>query len=237
MTRERLFANDPMDWFRTGSPRYSPYHWQQMAAQARLAGTVIAEYSLPAGRNGAICIVGVGFGRELELIHNELSRSNESLPRFAAFDIHKGRLIKTKGKMDERKIGVDLWQGSMNHVPVSNSTFLATVCLETLVHADNLEQTLRELARITRPDGLIICNVPTSHTLPVDVAKSILVEGAPRALSRLKELLDHSQGFASRTSAYLPREIERTIRRCDLRTVEKESFAFGLYTFLVLQKA
>jgi len=205
-----------------------------MALQAGLAGVYLSEYGFHA--TDSVCIVGIGFGRDLIFVNDQLVHLGKVLPRVVGLDINLPRLVETKQKLKEEGITADLLVGSMNTIPVPADTFLATICLDTLVHADDLKQSLLELKRVTRPNGLIICNLPTSHTLPVDLLKSVIVEGLPRTMSLALERLISPNGFSARTTYYLPRQIDKVISSCDLEIVERKSFAYGMYTFLVIQK-
>jgi len=59
----------------------------------------------------------------------------------------------------------DVVEGSVTAMPFESRTFDAVVCADVLYHLDDDEAALREIARVLKPDGTIIINVPAHRWL------------------------------------------------------------------------
>ncbi|OOG41317.1 class I SAM-dependent methyltransferase [Rhodanobacter sp. C05] len=62
---------------------------------------------------------------------------------------------------------VDLVQGSLTALPVPDARANLTICALVIGHLENLEQSLAELRRVTRPGGTLLCSDvhPIGHAL------------------------------------------------------------------------
>ncbi|MEO8997721.1 MAG: class I SAM-dependent methyltransferase [Rhodanobacter sp.] len=62
---------------------------------------------------------------------------------------------------------IDLVQGSLTALPVPDARANLTICGLVVGHLENLQQSLAELHRVTRPGGMVLCSDvhPTGHAL------------------------------------------------------------------------
>lgn len=51
--------------------------------------------------------------------------------------------------------------GDLTHLPLRDGVFDTVLAIETVEHVPNLSDSLRELTRVLRPGGVLICSVPT----------------------------------------------------------------------------
>jgi malonyl-CoA O-methyltransferase len=107
------------------------------------AGCGSGRYMLLAARRGATRLVGVDLSKEM------LERARTELDQFAP------------------NAEIELKQSALTELPVANAWADLTVCGLTLGHLENLEQSLAELRRTTRPGGTILCSDvhPIGHAL------------------------------------------------------------------------
>ncbi|MEE9323977.1 MAG: class I SAM-dependent methyltransferase [Dehalococcoidia bacterium] len=60
---------------------------------------------------------------------------------------------------------VHLTLGDIKRLPFSDDVFDCTICIETLMHLNNPRRALRELARVTKPGGVLIVGVDNSISI------------------------------------------------------------------------
>jgi malonyl-CoA O-methyltransferase len=111
------------------------------------AGCGSGRYMLHALRRGAARVIGVDLSPEM------LQRAGAEL----------GVLQPAANAGAE----VELVQGSLTALPVPDALADLTVCGLVLGHLENLEQSLAELHRVTRPGGTLLCSDvhPIGHAL------------------------------------------------------------------------
>jgi SAM-dependent methyltransferase len=95
------------------------------------------------GANRAVLEVGCGTGLLLERI-----------ARFAAtargIDLSPGMLEKARAR------GLDVVEGTATHLPFPDATFDVTCSFKVLAHVPEIGLALREMARVTRPRGVVL---------------------------------------------------------------------------------
>jgi len=241
MSRERYFAESPMNWFRPGpDSRYSPYHWSEMKQQAQYAARLVLE-GCGDLHNPYIGIVGFGFGRDTAILLDAFrSESKHHIVSVIGLDINPSRFPQAKREIGEAQFreSVRPLVASMNHVPFVADSLDATVCLETMVHADDPHATLTELLRITKPGGLTIVNLGLTQGRIRTALLVVKIEGLMRSAVRVKERIQHtSERYANRMSLYTPLQIQDIIaRNHGVELLEQRSFLRGMAAFIVLRK-
>jgi malonyl-CoA O-methyltransferase len=107
------------------------------------AGCGSGRYMLHALRRGAARVIGVDISPQM------LERAGAELARFPS------------------AAEVDLVQGSLTALPVPDEQADLTICGLVIGHLENLEQSLAELRRVTRPGGTVLCSDvhPIGHAL------------------------------------------------------------------------
>lgn len=115
-----------------------------LQGQAMLdAGCGSGRYMLHALRRGAARVIGVDLSPQM------LERAGAELVTF------------------QPGAEIDLVQGSLAALPVPDARANLTICALVVGHLDNLQQSLAELRRVTRPGGTLLCSDvhPIGHAL------------------------------------------------------------------------
>ena len=100
-------------------------------------------YMLHALRRGAARVIGVDLSAPM------LARAGAELARWQAAAV------------------IDLVQGSLEALPIPDARANLTLCGLVVGHLDNLQRSLAELRRVTRPGGTLLCSDvhPIGHAL------------------------------------------------------------------------
>lgn len=119
---------------------------------------------LPADLHGlAVVDAGCGSGR---YIRHALQRG---AARVHGVDLSPEMLLRasTALNQDHRSYRVELALGSLDALPIPDSVADVTVCGLVIGHLEELAPSLRELRRVTRPGGVVLCSDvhPTGHAL------------------------------------------------------------------------
>lgn len=104
------------------------------------------------GQGGRILEVGCGTGLVLE-----------RLARFAGhavgIDVSEGMLERAKAR------GLDVQQASALSLPFADATFDLTCSFKVLAHIPEISQVLSEMARVTKPGGMVLAEFYNPHSL------------------------------------------------------------------------
>lgn len=235
MSIEKYFRHTQMEWFKEGSgSRFSPYNWSENKKQALRACDILYELSQGIHTPTTVGIIGFGFGRETQLLFEQGVSA-----KVVGLDINPSRFEEAKRirpKLFNDQL--DPVVASMNKTPFGDSAFDAVLCLETMMHADDPSRTLRELTRITKPDGVIIFNISTSLGAVNNLIKMLCTVGLSRMVGRLKErVLRDKDSSSHRTRLYTREQIGDLINNNSHTRLEtREIYSRGLSTFIVLRK-
>lgn len=231
---EKYFSSNQMNWFREGEhSRYSKLHWDENKLQATEACKFVLD-ACQTSNYPTVGVVGFGFGRETELLLEQGVKA-----KIFGLDINHSRFAEAR---NIRPIifndDFNSVTASMNNIPFTNEAFDATLCLETMMHSDNPVVTLSELTRITKPDGIIVFNMSTTHGAICDFMHMLGIEGLPRIIGRFKErILSDRDNSSKRTKLYTRDQIEGLIHNNEqTQIVEIKSYLMGLSTYVVLKK-
>lgn len=119
---------------------------------------------MPASLQGQVVLdVGCGSGRYM------LHALRRGAARVIGVDLSPPMLERAGTELSTFQPGaeVDLVQGSLAALPVPDARANLTICALVIGHLDNLEQSLAELRRVTRPGGTLLCSDvhPIGHAL------------------------------------------------------------------------
>ena len=184
-----------------------------------------------------IGILGFGFGREAKAISKQFSPSLEL--QLLGFDINQTRFSQAQQKMSDQALAqTSFICASIHEIPVADNSLDATVCLETMMHADNFAQALSELIRTTKPNGYIVFNCNISHGPISDYLRFLLTHGPLRSFQRLKERIFRTADNSAIRTYFHPEEtLEKLITNLDSADlIQSQSFLNGLDQVFVLQK-
>lgn len=104
------------------------------------------------GAGGDVLEVGCGTGLVLQRIRS-FARSVRGL------DLSAGMLEKA------RQRGLDVVEGSATALPFDDASFDVACSFKVLAHVPEVELALREMARVTRPGGVVIAEFYNPHSL------------------------------------------------------------------------
>lgn len=134
----------------------------------RLESDMVRRYAA----GGDVLEVGCGTGLVLERIAR-FARSARGI------DISEGMLEKARSR------GLDVQQGSATELPFENDQFDLTCSFKVLAHIREIERALSEMARVTRPGGIVLAEFYNPHSLRGLVKrygpKGKIAEGADEA--------------------------------------------------------
>lgn len=119
---------------------------------------------MPATLHGlAVLDVGCGSGRYM------LHALRRGAARVIGVDLSPSMLERAGTELATFQPGteVDLIQGSLAALPVPDARANLTICALVIGHLDNLQPSLAELCRVTRPGGTLLCSDvhPIGHAL------------------------------------------------------------------------
>ena len=133
---------DPAAAYRLWAPTYPPVaHTPLMRLEERAVRAL-----LPDLQRAMVVDVGCGTGRYLELAHAG------GAARLAGIDPSAAMLARV------RVPAARLVRASVEALPLRSTIADVTICALTLGHVPSLGRAFAELARITRPGGLLICS-------------------------------------------------------------------------------
>jgi len=95
------------------------------------------------GRGGRALEVGCGTGLILERVARFADRA-------VGIDLSAGMLQQAKGR------GLDVMQGLATALPFADASFDVTYSFKVLAHVPDIELALAEMARVTRPGGVVL---------------------------------------------------------------------------------
>lgn len=98
--------------------------------------------------------VGCGAGHNLQL-----ARDNKKCSVFG-IDPHPG--AHGVGRFDKTPINTAIQQGIAENLPFESASFDTVFCSHVLEHVNDEEQTLREIKRVVKSNGIVIIGVPSS---------------------------------------------------------------------------
>jgi 2-polyprenyl-3-methyl-5-hydroxy-6-metoxy-1,4-benzoquinol methylase len=117
----------------------------------------MARYGFAATRARGITLdlrSGVGYGAAI-------IAAAQSVHFLIAFDIRSRALAFGKGSYGET---ISFVTGDAGALPFSKDSLESVVCLEVIEHVPDAERVLREIARVLRPEGLLIVSTPNKWT-------------------------------------------------------------------------
>jgi ubiquinone/menaquinone biosynthesis C-methylase UbiE len=104
------------------------------------------------GRGGDVLECGCGTGLLLERIAKFAKSA-------AGLDLSPGMLEKARAR------GLDVREGSVTELPFADASFDVTCSFKVLAHVPEIAKALREMARVTRPGGVILAELYNAISL------------------------------------------------------------------------
>jgi SAM-dependent methyltransferase len=104
------------------------------------------------GRGGDVLECGCGTGLLLERIATFAKSA-------AGLDLSPGMLEKARAR------GLDVREGSVTELPFADASFYVTCSFKVLAHVPEIAKALREMARVTRPGGVILAELYNAISL------------------------------------------------------------------------
>lgn len=141
----------PTEAYALWAPRYPAHaHNPVMQTEERAMLTL-----MPADLHGLnVLDVGCGSGRYM------LHALRRGAARTIGVDLSAAMLQRAYTELTacQFNAGIGLAQGSMTSLPVLNAWADLTMCGLVIGHLEQLHQALRELHRVTRPGGIVLCS-------------------------------------------------------------------------------
>jgi ubiquinone/menaquinone biosynthesis C-methylase UbiE len=106
---------------------------------------------------GALLEVGTGSG----ILLPELSRHTQ---RLVAIDIHD-KLDEVREFLTKEGVDADVVHGSLFEMPFRDGEFDALFCASVLEHLTELDQALKEFARVVKPGGVLVLGFPVRNVV------------------------------------------------------------------------
>ncbi|WP_109125057.1 class I SAM-dependent methyltransferase [Dyella sp. C11] len=151
---------DPADAYALWAPSYpARAHNPVMLAEERaMLGLLPHDMG---GRN--VLDAGCGTGRYMR------HAIRRGAARVAGVDLSPDMLVRAQDELaaPHRHASIELMQGSLDALPVSDAWADLTVCGLAVGHVEQLEPVLAELCRVTQPGGMVLCSDvhPIGHAL------------------------------------------------------------------------
>lgn len=151
---------DPLEAYALWAPQYpARAHNPVMMAEER------AMLALMPSRLDGLAVLDAGCGSGRYMLH-ALARGAS---RVTGVDASPAMLDRAADELPDPRssAAIELVQGSLAALPMPNAWADLTVCGLVVGHLDNLEHSLAELRRVTRPGGLLLCSDvhPIGHAL------------------------------------------------------------------------
>jgi malonyl-CoA O-methyltransferase len=141
----------PLEGYALWAPHYPAHaHNPVMQAEERAMLTL-----MPADLHGTnVLDVGCGSGRYM------LHALRRGASRTIGVDLSSAMLRRAYAELTACRFdaGIGLAQGSMTSLPVLDAWADLTVCGLVIGHLDHLQEALRELHRVTRAGGVVLCS-------------------------------------------------------------------------------
>jgi ubiquinone/menaquinone biosynthesis C-methylase UbiE len=144
----------------------------------------------------------------------------------------------TQGMLDKRGLhNVKLAQADLVHLPYSDQTFDLVACLSVIEHMPDPDAALKEMARVLRPNGVLILGYPLENSLLVSLKTLAVLELRIRRFIQRQRVAPRGKPFHPHVTdgRGLKPIVERTFSielQHDIRVL-----GFAVYRILKLRKA
>jgi len=102
----------------------------------------------------------------------------------------------TQGMLDKRGLhNVKLAQADLVHLPYPDQTFDLAVCLSVIEHMPDPDVTLKEIARVLQPDGVLILGYPLENHLFTSLKTLAILEYRLRRLIQRQQVMPRGKPF------------------------------------------
>ena len=164
--------------------------------------------------NYAVLDAGCGSGRYI--VHT-LQRG---AVRVSGVDLSPEMLERADSELSIYRAGaeIELMQGSLTALPVSDASADLTICGLVVGHLENLEQPLAELHRVTRPGGTVLCSDvhPIGHAL--GWVRDFKSGGQRYAVQHTQHLYSHWHATCAALGLQIERVLEPMLDPADIPT-------------------
>lgn len=118
---------------------------------------------------------------------------------------------------------IKLRYGDAHKLPFKNESFNLITCIETLEHLENPKGAICEMARVLKKDGYILIGQDTDNLL----FKLVWIVWTKR----------HGKVWHnSHLHPYSPKRLEKLIKECGLKIIQKRFSHLGMEVFFLIQK-
>ncbi|GAA1857543.1 class I SAM-dependent methyltransferase [Myceligenerans crystallogenes] len=114
---------------------------------------------LGARTRGRVLLVGAGTGRDLEFLHDDVTR-------VAGIDLSVPMLEQARRRAARLGVAAELREGDAEHLPYDDATFDTVTCVLSLCTIPRPEVALAEMRRVLRPGGSLLLLDHVGSTWP-----------------------------------------------------------------------
>ena len=97
-----------------------------------------------------------------------LEAASRRFKNVLGLDISLTWLVVARKRLEERGISIPLLCGCVERLPLRDDRFSLAVAFDVLEHVANPEQMLKEVRRVMRPDGKVLCTTPNRYSLSAE---------------------------------------------------------------------
>lgn len=205
----RVEMLEPRDAYALWAASYPPHaHNPVMQAEERAMLAL-----MPADLRGeSVLDVGCGSGRYM------LHALNRGAVHVTGVDLSVEMLERAGEELGAYRQagGIELVQGSLEHLPLPDASADLTICGLTIGHLVHLQPALAELRRVTRPGGTILCSDvhPIGHAL--GWLRDFKSGGRHYAVRHTPHLYGHWHDGCAASRLEIVRVLEPTLDQADI---------------------
>ena len=147
-SRERGGVDETRAYYDEFSQRYEHHRRPNKSASGyhALVDDLEIELAVRYGKNKAVLECGCGTGLILERIADYAAKA-------VGIDLSPGMLELAKQR------GLDVHEGSVTKLPFDDASFDVTCSFKVLAHVPDIGRALKEMARVTKPGGVILAEL------------------------------------------------------------------------------
>lgn len=162
-----------------------------------------------------VLVVGAGTGEEMAQLAKTDCQVYGIEPNEKALAI-----LKLRAKMKQFD-GSGLRKAVAEQIPFKNNCFDLVYCWQVLEHVQNVEQAIKEMVRVTKPDGYIFIGCPDYRQIAEPHYKLYLPLFLPKWLNKiLLRLRGKNPEFFDTLQPVTAKKIRNILRRCPVTMMQ-----------------